>query len=316
MLQHMIQDTEALIALPRQRVFFQTDEQGRIVMCNDLMTEFFGCEEAVVNGAWFPGLADEDERATAAQLLTGALEGRPDTGYVAFSTPSGRKLAQVTLVPQFQNGQPAGTFGFIHDATDRVEKTRRLIESERQYKELYERYQFVSQATSDVLWDWNLETNEIYINQSFTRLLGFELPTRHVSELWLEHLHPDDRDRVLRKQLAAVRDPGQALWEDQYRFFHADGSLLYLQDRAVIIRDASGRPLRMIGAVQDVTQRTVSEEAIRLSEEKYRLLFYQSPEPKWIFRREDLRFVEVNEAAVDHYGFSREEFLSMTVIDL
>ncbi|RYY87053.1 MAG: PAS domain S-box protein [Chitinophagaceae bacterium] len=435
------QDPETLISLPRQRIFFQADTHGCIVACNDLMAQFLGSSEAGLSGVFFPELALPSERQGALNLLEDALKGQPNTGYIAFYTPSGRKLAQTTLVPHFQNGQPAGAFGFLHDATDRIEKTRRLIESERQYKDLYERYQFVSQATSDVLWDWNLQTNAIYINNSFTRVLGFDIPETDVNDVWRKNLHPDDRERVIQCQQAALADDRQSFWEDQYRFVRPDGSVMYLNDRAVIIRDASGKPLRMIGAVHDVTsqkeselllqrgerrframvqsgldvvilldrnfviryvspnafilsgyaadevmgvlgfegihpadyagviekgirittvpkvllppfryrlkdgsyswveatlsnhladpdidaivinmrditQRMETEEAILLSEEKYRLLFYQSPEPKWIFRREDLRFVEVNDAALEHYGYTREEFLAMTVIDL
>ncbi|GAB4093035.1 sensor histidine kinase [Flaviaesturariibacter terrae] len=437
----VVHDNETITALPRQRIFFQTDRRGRIVSCNDLMADFLGLSEEALIGVLLPSLAVPDERENTARLLEGALQGRPDTGYVAFETPAGRKVAQVTIVPHFHNEEAAGAFGFLHDATDRIEKTQRLIESERQYKQLYERYQFVSQATSDVLWDWNLETNEIYINHSFTRVLGFDIPDANVNEVWHNNLHPDDRDRVIAQQKKVISNPKAFLWEDQYRFVRPDGSLMHLEDRAVIIRDGSGRALRMIGAVHDVTQqreselllqrgerrframvqsgldvvilmdrnfviryispnaasfsgytademmgvlgyeaihpadfapiidkgmkiqtqaqvllppfrfrlkdgsyrwveamlsnhledpdiesvvinlrditqRLETEEAIMLSEEKYRLLFYQSPEPKWIFRREDLRFVEVNDAAIEHYGYSREEFLSMTVIDL
>ncbi|RYY41681.1 MAG: PAS domain S-box protein [Chitinophagaceae bacterium] len=441
MLDPLLQDPETLISLPQQRIFFQTDMRGCIVACNELMTRFLGRSEDDLKGYYFPHLALPSEQEGATRLLNRTLQGMPDTGYIAFETPAGRKLAQVTLVPHFQNTHTSGAFGFLHDATDRIEKTRRLIESEKRYKELYERYQFVSQATSDVLWDWNLETNDIYINNSFTRVLGFDVPESNVNDVWRRNLHPDDRERVLQHQQAALADPGQSFWENQYRFVRPDGAVMYVNDRAVIIRDADGKPLRMIGAVHDVTsqteselqlrrgerrframvqsgldvvllldgnfiikyvspnafflggydpdevmgvlgfegihpadyanviekgirintvpqvllppfryrlkdgtyrwveatltnhlsdpdiesivinlrditQRTESEEAILLSEEKYRLLFYQSPEPKWIFRRGDLRFVEVNDAALDHYGYTREEFLAMTVIDL
>jgi PAS domain-containing protein len=59
-----------------------------------------------------------------------------------------------------------------------------------------------------------------------------------------------------------------------------------------------------------------AEEALRQSEEQYRLLFESNPLPMWVFNRSDLRFLAVNEAAVRHYGFSRQEFLAMTIAEI
>ncbi|RYZ22540.1 MAG: PAS domain S-box protein [Chitinophagaceae bacterium] len=434
-------DHEALVTLPGHRMSFQTDKDFRLQCCNGLLCVFLGFSEEELTGRDFTSLPVPDERGLARQLLRNASEGMADTGYLAFETPTGRKLGQITVVPQFHNGVPTGVFGFLLDATDRIEKTRLLIESERRYRALLERHQFVSEATSDVLWDWNLETGDIYINQSFTRILGYELPPAQTHRVWADHLHPEDRDRVVAQQQAAIRDAGRGYWEDHYRFLRPDGSVLHLEDRALIMRNEQGRAVRMVGAVHDVTSQKESElrirrgerrframvqsgldvvvlldrnfavtyispnahqlggyhpeemmgvigfeaihpddfarvlmagqdimktaqvllppfrfrvkdgsyrwveamlvnhlhdpdieavvinmrditkrkeieETILLSEEKYRLLFYQSPVPKWIFNRETLNFVEVNEAALDHYGYSREEFLRMSVLDL
>jgi PAS domain S-box-containing protein len=436
-----VREPETLISLPQHRMFFQADRHSRLLRCNELLCRFLGLSLDLLLHRDFTELPVPEEREKAATLLGNAQKGLPDTGYLAFHTPEGRKLGQVTIVPQFQNGQPAGVFGFILDATDRIEKTRKLIESEQRYRALLERHQFVSEATSDVLWDWNLQTGAIYINHSFTRILGYELPETGAHRIWQENLHPDDRQRVIQHQTDAIQNPEIGFWEDQYRFIRPDGDTVYLEDRAIIMRNESGKAVRMVGAVHDVTrqketelhiqrgerrframvqsgldvvilldsrvavryisgnaykltgyhpeemmgvqgfdaihpddfarvlmtgqyilktsqvvlppfrlrakdgsyrwieanlsnhlqdpdieavivnmrditERKEIEENIVLSEEKYRLLFYQSPEPKWIFNRETLRFVEVNDAALEHYGYSREEFLSMSVLDL
>ncbi len=65
-----------------------------------------------------------------------------------------------------------------------------------------------------------------------------------------------------------------------------------------------------------ITHRWRAEEAIKQSEERYRTMFADSPEPMWIFDLETLAFLEVNQAAVVHYGYSVEEFLSMTIKDI
>ena len=65
---------------------------------------------------------------------------------------------------------------------------------------------------------------------------------------------------------------------------------------------------------RDVTDRWRAEEEVRSSEKQYRLLFQGNPNPMWVFDLETLAFLEVNEAATQHYGYSREEFLAMTVV--
>ncbi|TCJ12676.1 PAS domain S-box protein [Flaviaesturariibacter flavus] len=434
-------DHEALVSLPGHRMSFQTGTDLRVRSCNTLLSRFLGLPEDDVIGLDFSALPVPEEQGLARQLLENAANGMPDTGYLAFATPAGRKLGQITVVPQFHDGKPTGVFGFLLDATDRIEKTRMLIESEHRYRALLERHQFVSEATSDVLWDWNLETGDIYINQSIVRILGHEPPVAEAHRMWWEHLHPEDRERVVEQQQAAIKDNTRGYWQDHYRFVRPDGTVLHLEDRALIMRNEQGRAVRMVGAVHDVTSQKESElrirrgerrframvqsgldvivlldrnfavtyispnahklggyhpdemmgvvgfeaihpddfarvlmvgqdisktpevllppfrfrakngsyrwveailvnhlhdpdieavvinmrditerkeieETILLSEEKYRLLFYQSPVPKWIFNRETLHFVEVNEAALDHYGYTREEFLAMSVLDL
>ena len=77
-----------------------------------------------------------------------------------------------------------------------------------------------------------------------------------------------------------------------------------------------GKETRFLSIARDVSERQAMEAALRQREENYRLLFASNPSPMWVYDRETLAFLEVNEAAVKHYGYSREEFLAMTICDI
>src|SRR5690606_34320145 len=98
----------------------------------------------------------------------------------------------------------------------------------------------------------------------------------------------------------------------EYRIVRPDGTLRWVERRGAAVVDANGRTVRIIGTIRDMTERRRQEERRRESEERYRLLFDNTPLPLLIFDDETLRFVDVNEAAVRQYGWTREEFLGMT----
>jgi PAS domain S-box-containing protein len=185
-------------------------------------------------------------------------------------------------------------------------------------RESNERFNTVVKATNDAIWDWDLLTNEVFlVGDTYKQLFGYDVVNAITpQDLWEGILHPDDKGRVIGKLQGIIREGKVMKWEDEYRLKKKNGEYAYVHDRGYIIYSADRRPVRLIGAIQDITARKRSEEIILASEEKYKQIFYKNPYPTWIYDLDSLHIVEVNDAALDKYGFDKNEFLELTMRDL
>jgi two-component system sensor histidine kinase UhpB len=159
------------------------------------------------------------------------------------------KWLLTTRVPlQEDDNRIIGLVGISRDITDRklIEESLRLSN---------ERFNIVSKATNDAIWDWDLNTGHVFWNDAIYSLFGYP-PDEIVqsSKWWEEHIHPDDHDRVVAKVNAHIEN-GIESWQDEYRFIAKDGSVKNVFDRGFILLDNEQKPYRMIGAMMDITER-------------------------------------------------------------
>ncbi|MBL6456608.1 PAS domain S-box protein [Belnapia sp. T6] len=172
------------------------------------------------------------------------------------------RLTAVRAVPvRHADGTIREWVGTNADITDRrrAEEARQSIE---------DRHRLVVRATNDAIWDWDLRRDRIEWNDALHEAYGYApQEVDPAGDWWIEHIHPDDRERV-RTSIHAVIDGAGSHWADEYRFLRADGSYADVLDRGFMVRGPDGEPLRMIGAMLDVTERRQSERALRrLNEE-------------------------------------------------
>ena len=141
-----------------------------------------------------------------------------------------------------------------------LEDRKRAEETLRQSEE---RFKLIARSTSDVVWDWNLTTNQLWWSDGLQARFGFPLDDMEPSiESWYDLIHPHDRDRVV-GGIHRVIDSGETLWSDEYRFRRRDGSYAYVYDRGYVIKDESGKPVRMTGSLIDITERKALEARLQ-----------------------------------------------------
>jgi len=155
-----------------------------------------------------------------------------------------------------------------------TEIIRRRLESE---AALQQRFEYVVRATNDAIWDVDLTTNELWCGERFYTTFGFKPhEIEFTAAWWLDRVHPDDRERVSRNMNAAV-ESGDEHWSSEYRFRRADGSYANVYDRGYILRDPARKPLRMIGALMDISTLKRTEEALRESQDRFTAFMDHSP---------------------------------------
>ncbi|MFY8123110.1 MAG: PAS domain-containing protein, partial [Silanimonas sp.] len=117
-----------------------------------------------------------------------------------------------------------------------------------------ERFALIARATSDGIYDADLERNTLWRSEAFCRMFGLPADAAaHEIADWLAKVHPEDRERV-RQGYAQALNTGMVEWEIAYRFDKPDGSTGHARDRLMILRDAAGHPVRAIGGVTDISE--------------------------------------------------------------
>ncbi|HVY06777.1 MAG TPA: PAS domain S-box protein [Burkholderiales bacterium] len=190
-----------------------------------------------------------------------------------------------------------------------------LTRTRKQFLETIERFQFVARATNDVMWDWDLGSQTMWWSEAYQSVFGYsgkDTGARRI-ESWTARIHGSDRGRVT-MGIQALIDSGKQAWCDEYRFRRRDGSYAFIFDRGFVLRDASRKPIRMVGAMQDITARKAADEALRETEDRYRRLVDLSPEA--IYIHQDMKYVYANRAGVRLMGAtSAEELLGRSVLE-
>lgn len=166
---------------------------------------------------------------------------RPD-GSIRWALERG-KLSRTDANSPFIGG------GTVQDITD-----AKLLSLSRQ--ESLQRYDYLTKATSDAIWDWDLQTDQVLWGSGFEALSGYDGETISTmgKQLWINHIAGEDSNKVV-ESLHHVMEGADAVWKQEYRLKRVDGRYLFVINHAYILRNEKGRPVRIVGAIRDITER-------------------------------------------------------------
>jgi PAS domain S-box-containing protein len=185
-------------------------------------------------------------KSTIEELLRTGNEVKYETAYI--QTDMSVKWYYISMHPIFDaNNAILGLSIAATDITDRKKK-------EIQIKQHNERYKLVTKATKDVIWDWNILGRKFYRSANFKRRYGYSYSNENTpNNSWMFNIHEDDKERVSISIEQTLKEPSTTLWENQYRYYRANGEIAHIEDRAYIVRDRNKKPIRMVGAMRDIT---------------------------------------------------------------
>ncbi|HZH43527.1 MAG TPA: EAL domain-containing protein [Lysobacter sp.] len=223
----------------------------RLIEANEAALQHYGYSREEMIGMSMLDLRPESEHAAfVATVKSGACDQR-----------QGRVWTHL-----HKNGRQMRMAVYGHDIVFEGRPARLVAVQDVTAREISEqRFRLVARATSDAIWDWDLQQGLLWWSTGFYRTFGYsEEEMAPTLDAWATLVHPDDHDRVVATLLGAIEDPDRSDWEETYRFRHRDGRYLDVIDRGFVVRDGNGVGVRMVGGMLDITEKRRAEQRLRL----------------------------------------------------
>ena len=294
---------------------WEWDLETNNLWCNEMHQQLYGLtmEDPVpVKAEWVSRIHPED-RYRILKMQDNALASDTNVfiSEYRFRTGTGKEYKYIfdrCYITRNAQSEPILMTGSMMDVTERKLAEEKIIHSN-------QRFELIAKTTNDAVWETNLETGASWGNEMHQNMYGLTLDNDIPNfEEWKMHLHPEDRDWVI-KSLTDALASADNTWITEYRFVKPSGEIVTVYDRTYIVRNAEGKPVRMMGSMMDITERKKAEDALLQSEEKYRTLVEQATDGIFIADHTG-KFVIVNSAGIKLSQYSEEELANLTIYDL
>lgn len=222
------------------------DEDEKVVYANQGLLNYFNTDEKILNKPIYRVLPKSIADACREKHKWVLENDLPHSSLFKSSMADGKEhIFHVTSFPV--NGECTSKMvgGQAWDITE-------SYEAKLQLKKTNERLLYLSRAVSEAIWDWNMETGQIFRNQPLLKLIGYHEEKPDGLSWWYKQIHPEDREKVENK-IQQILATGEKAWEQEYRFLCADGSYKIVMDRGFVVYQQN-KPVRMVGSLQDISE--------------------------------------------------------------
>jgi len=182
-------------------------------------------------------------------------------------------------------------------------RTAQLNKQKKQLEESEFRWKFAVEGRGDGLWDWNIDTNEVYFSNAWKEMLGFkEDEIKGSLEEWKKRVHPDDLEKVY-EDINSHMNGETEVYSNEHRVKCKDGSYKWIHDRGIVVqRNENGKPNRLIGTHTDITLRKETEFKMQQA-----LAVYENTNEGIMITNSNNEIIDVNNSFCETTGYSYEE---------
>lgn len=294
--------------------FILFDQDGRLAMCNQHYRDIY----RPVGDNWAVGTPIDRIARDTARHCIGIEEGPELDEWVErrlelFFEPGGTMEQQLAdgrwIIARQYRLSNGWSVGVRTDVTDLKRRETDLAESER-------RLQLALEGTADGIWDWDIPNDACFVSARWSEILGYDPATApKQTDKWECRIHPDARDDVLGALDAHLRGETDH-FEIEFKVWREDDEEIWVLDRGKVTeRGEDGEPLRMVGAITDITERKLAEQAKRRTEDWLQSIFDNAPFLMALKDR-DGRAVRVNKQYTDVYGFDPRDLIGKTAAEI
>lgn len=236
------------------------DAEGYLIFVNDTFARLLGYTPEELLGQHWTLTVPPDQQSLVYTAIERRRRGEAERYELELLRRDGTRVpVLVAANPRYEQGRWAGAYAVFTDLSERQRAEQALRESE-------ERYRYTTQATGQLIYDYDVTTGQIHWAGAIHKVTGFtpEEFARTDIHAWEEMIHPDDRAQAVGELERAQR--AQRTYHVEYRFRHQSGTYIWVEDYGTFFYDAHGQAYRMIGAMRDITERKRADIALRQRE--------------------------------------------------
>ncbi|MGK7369708.1 MAG: PAS domain S-box protein [Candidatus Halalkalibacterium sp. M3_1C_030] len=240
-------------------MFYRHDTDHIVTYLSPQAESLLGCKPEEAKLRWTEFATDHPVNNEGYKLTQKAIDtGQAQSPYpLELEKTTGEKIwVRVNEAPVVEHGKTTAIVGSLTDITEQRQYEERLQES-------LERYHYVTKATSDAIYDWDIVNDQHHLGEGFNNIFGHDTVRESFPLVeYTKFVHPDDHPGALKSLNNTLKDPSLNQWSREYRLKASDGEFVNVIENAHIIRNEEGVAVRMIGAIQDVSKQRKLEQLL------------------------------------------------------